>query len=176
MKYYAAQIKTKGEDKFINLFRALNPGMSFPIYFPKREMRERRKEKLVRKSLSVFPGYVFVEIGETQRIEACHWALRRTDGFIRFLRSNQDVAPLEGRDLELVLHFIKRTGHVAGVSKVYFNEADRIVVNEGPLKGLEGNIIRVDKRKGRAKIKLDLYGEAFLVDLAFEVMDPHKEP
>ncbi len=74
------------------------------------------------------------------------------------------------RDLELVLHFINRAGPIAGISKVYFNENDRIVVVDGPLKDLEGRIVKVDKRKKRAKIKLDLYGDSFAIDLAFEVL------
>lgn len=59
---------------------------------------------------------------------------------------------------------------MAEKSKVYFNEEDRIVVSEGPLKGLEGRIIKVDKRKGRAKIKLDFYDNSFAIDLAFEII------
>jgi transcriptional antiterminator NusG len=38
--------------------------------------------------------------------------------------------------------------------------------------GLEGNIIKVDKRKGRAKIKLDLYDDSFSIDLGFELIQP----
>jgi transcriptional antiterminator NusG len=53
---------------------------------------------------------------------------------------------------------------------VYFNENSRIVVVEGPLMGLEGRIIKVDKRKGRAKIKLDMYEDSFTCDLAFEII------
>jgi transcriptional antiterminator NusG len=53
---------------------------------------------------------------------------------------------------------------------VYFDRNSRIVVLEGPLMGLEGKIIKVDKRKGRAKIKLDLYDNSFSCDLAFEVI------
>jgi transcriptional antiterminator NusG len=48
---------------------------------------------------------------------------------------------------------------------------------EGPLMGLEGRIIKVDRRKGRAKINLDLYNDSFTIDLAFEVigtLDPFK--
>jgi transcriptional antiterminator NusG len=79
---------------------------------------------------------------------------------------------LEDRDLEIVLHFIKRVGPVAGKSKVYFDENARIVVTDGPLMGLEGKIIKVDKRKERAKIKLDLYDDSFCIDLAFEIIEP----
>ncbi|MDR3147356.1 MAG: antitermination protein NusG, partial [Treponema sp.] len=93
-----------------------------------------------------------------------------TDGFFRFLKSNQDISPMADRDLEVALHFIKNVGPVAGKSRVYFNEDSRIVVVEGPLMGLEGRIIKVDKRKRRAKIKLDLYNDSFSIDLGFEVI------
>jgi transcriptional antiterminator NusG len=120
---------------------------------------------------AIFPGYIFAEIEDDEEGILTHqWAFRRTDGFYRFLRSNQNICPLENRDLELVLHFIKKVGPVAGASRVYFNENDRIVVIDGPLMGLEGNIIKVDKRKRRAKIKLDLYEDSFTIDLAFEVI------
>jgi transcriptional antiterminator NusG len=112
---------------------------------------------------------VFIE-AEKEDILARQWEFRRTEGFYRFLRSNQNIVPLADRDLELVLHFIKKTGPIAGISRVYFNENARIVVIDGPLMGLEGRIIKVDKRKKRAKIKLNLYDDSFAIDLAFEVI------
>jgi len=131
----------------------------------------RRRGKMVPSKLAIFPGYVFLELSEEEDVLRYHWAFRRTEGFYRFLRSNQDIAPLQNRDLELVLHFVKRVGPLAGKSKVYFDENSRIQVISGPLSGLEGRIIKADKRKGRAKIRLDLYGDTFTIDLAFEVME-----
>jgi len=171
MNYYALQVKTRGEEKFMRLFRAQHPEITLPLYFPQRTMDIRRKGKMIPSKLAVFPGYVFLETNTEEEILEYHWAFRRTDGFYRFLRSNQDIAPLQNRDLELVLHFIKHVGPVAGKSKVYFDENSRIVVISGPLSGLEGRIVKADKRKGRAKIKLDLYGDSFCIDLAFEVME-----
>jgi transcriptional antiterminator NusG len=172
MKYYALQVKTRSEEKYIKLLKALHPDIRFPIYFPQRRIDIRRKGRITASTAAVFPGYVFVETGEEDDIVRYQWFFRRTVGFYRFLKSNQNITPLADRDLEAVLHFIKNVGPVAGISKAYFNEKSRIVVTEGPLMGLEGNIIKVDKRKGRAKIKLDLYDDSFSVDLAFEVIDP----
>jgi transcriptional antiterminator NusG len=172
MKYYAVQVKTRSEEKYIRLYKAVHPQTPVNIYFPKRQMDIRRKGALVRGTPAIFPGYIFLEIDNEDDILKYHWDFRRIDGFFRFLKSNQNIAPLENRDLELVLHFIKRVGPVAGKSRVYFNENSRIVVIDGPLMGLEGRIIKVDKRKGRAKIKLDLYDDSFSIDLAFEAIDP----
>jgi transcriptional antiterminator NusG len=168
MKYYAIQVITGSEEKFIKLYNSTHSDLPLPIYHLQRELKERHDGKIVQKVLSLFPGYLFIACED---VEKYNWPLRHTDGFVRFLRSNQDIVSLEGRDLEIVLHFILKTGAIAGISKVFFNESDRIVVREGPLKGLEGKIIKVDKRKGRAKIKLDLYGDAYVVDLGFEVIN-----
>ena len=70
-----------------------------------------------------------------------------------------------------MLHFIKRAGPIAGISRVFFDENSRIVVMDGPMAGLEGRIIKVDKRKKRAKVKLNLYEDSFTVDLGYEVME-----
>jgi len=169
MNYYAIQVKTRAENKFIKLFKAMNPEITFPIYFPQRRLDIRRGGQTRPSTSAVFPGYIFIE-ADNEEILARQWEFRRTEGFYRFLRSNQEITPLADRDLELVLHFIKNAGPVAGRSKVYFNENSRIVVVEGPLMGLEGRIIKVDKRKGRAKIMLDLYNDSFSIDLGFEVI------
>jgi transcriptional antiterminator NusG len=169
MDYFAIQVKTRGEEKFIRLFNALHPQSGLSLHFPRRSINIRRKGVLVPSTAAIFPGYVFIE-AEQEDIVSHQWKFRRTDGFYRFLKSNQNIRPLADRDLELVLHFVKKAGPIAGISRVYFNENARIVVVDGPLMGLEGRIIKVDKRKKRAKVKLDLYDDSFAIDLAFEVI------
>jgi transcriptional antiterminator NusG len=171
MDYYAIQVKTHGEEKFIKRFTAVYPDCPVVIHFPRRKLVVRRRGKLVETTPSVFPGYLFLEAADQEEIAAHSRHFRRTEGFFRFLKSNTDICPLQGRDLETVLHFIQKTGPLAGISKVFFDENARIVVVDGPLHGLEGNIVKVDKRKKRAKIRLDLYGDTFTVDLGFEVLE-----
>jgi transcriptional antiterminator NusG len=169
MEYFAVQVKTSGEPKYIKLFQSLYKIETIRVHFPQRRLPV-KSQGISRNILApVFPGYIFIET-EGKIDPDVHWALRRTDGFYRFLPSNQNVQPLSGQDLEVVLHFI-HVGPVAEKSKVYFDENDKIVISEGPLKGLEGRIIKVDKRKGRAKIKLDFYNNSYAIDFAFEVID-----
>jgi transcription termination/antitermination protein NusG len=170
MNYYAIQVKTYAEDKFIEIFKTQNPETALTLHFPKRQLNIRKMGRIKTATSPIFPGYIFVEADSDKEIQESQWELRRTKGFYRFLISNQEITPLADSDLELVLHFIKNAGSVAGRSKVYFNEDSRIIVVEGPLMGLEGRILKVDKRKGRAKIKLDLYNDSFTIDLAFEVI------
>jgi len=170
MNYYAIQVKTRSEEKFIKLLRAGYPEITFPIHFPRRRLDIRRAGKIKPVTSAVFPGYLFIQAESTNELVEHQWEFRRTEGFYRFLKSNQNITPLADRDLELVLHFINNAGPIAGRSRVYFNENSRIVVVDGPLSGLEGRIVKVDRRKERAKIMLDLYNDSFTIDLAFEVI------
>ena len=169
MNYYAIQVKTRAEKKFIRLFKSQNPEIALKLHFPQRVLDIRKGGKIKPSTLAVFPGYIFIEAGCDDEILACQWEFRRTEGFYRFLKSNRDISPLSNKDLEVVLHFINYSGP-AGKSRIYFDENSRVIVVEGPMSGLEGRILKVDKRKGRAKIKLDLYDDSFTIDLAFEVL------
>jgi transcriptional antiterminator NusG len=172
MNYYAVQVRTRSENKYLKLFQNCYPDINLPLYFPQRELNIREKGKNKKSLYAIFPGYIFIEAESKEDILSNRWRFRNIEGFYRFLKSNQEITPLAGYSLDIVLHFIKKVGQVAGSSKVYFDEKSRIVVAEGPLKGLEGIITKVDKRKGRAKISLDLYNDSFSIDLAFEVIEP----
>ena len=175
LNYYVLQVKTRKEEKFIRQVKMRNPETPICLHFPKRALDIRRGGRIKPSQLAIFPGYVFLELSEDEDISRYLWIFRKTEGFYRFLKSNYDIAPLKNRDLQIILHFIKTVGPVAGKSKVYFDENSRIIVLAGPLCGLEGKIIKVDKRKRRAKIKLDLYNDSFCIDLAFEVIEKVRE-
>jgi len=166
MNYYALQVKTRSEDQYIKLVaNAISNMESIRLVFPRRRMQIRKDGAVRQELMPVFPGYVFLEANNLS--EALYWILRTTPGFFRFLPDNKQRMHLEGRDLSTLKHFMS-FGPVAESSRVTFDADDRIHVEIGPLKGLEGRIIKVDKRKGRAKVKLDMYDESFLIDLSFE--------
>lgn len=170
MNYFALQVKTSSEDIFIKrVLQALGPVPedTIRLIFPKRKMHVRKAGISKNQIEPVFPGYIFLETEKLDR--PLYWTIRTTPGFFRFLPDNQEPKPLDGRDLSTLKHFTS-FGEVADKSKVLFDADDRIQVVEGPLKGLEGRIVKVDKRKGRAKVKLDMYDESFLIDLSFEVI------
>ena len=171
MKYYTIQVKNNAEERFISLFQERNPALALALYFPRRVLPERRGGETAFRCAPVFPGYLFVGLNDEGKRVLAMEALRIIENFFRFLPTNGAAMPLSGRDLEIVLHFIKHDESAAGISRVYFDMNERIVVLSGALKGLEGRIIKVDRRKRRAKVKLDLYSTSFSVDLAFETID-----
>ena len=169
MKYYVVQVETSNEQKFVSLARQRVSEEIRRIVWPRRKLSIRRRGKTREELAAIFPGYVFVETEELSAED--YWAIRRIPGFFRFLKSNHNVQPLSGSDERILIHFLS-FGEIVDKSKVTFGKDARIEVLEGPLKGLEGHVVKVDKRKGRAKVKLDMYDESFLVDFGFEAIQP----
>jgi len=165
MEYYVVQVLTGTEDKYLSLARPQLKDRRVRLLWPRRKLTIRKRGVKKPSLAPIFPGYLFVETAELSG--ELYWLLRNTHGFVRFLDNNQNVKPLEGRDRELLTHFLS-FGEIVERSRVTFDENSRIRVVEGPMEGLEGRIVKVDKRKGRAKVKLDLYGSSFLVDFGFE--------
>lgn len=170
MDYYVIQVITGSEEKFVAAVQGRLSGRAGrqKFVFLKRRLIIRRRGKIADDLQPLFPSYVFLETQggvDPELFEAC----RRTENFCRFLRDNADVIPLGRNDVELVRHFMK-FGPEIGASLVRFDENDRIVVIEGPLAGLEGNIIKVNRRKHRAKILVSFNNSSVTMDLAFEVL------
>lgn len=178
MNYFVIQVITREEEKYIRLaHQALKMNPTVPtgsgrLIWPRRRLTIRKKGKEKSSLAPLFPGYIFWEGGEV--FPELYWTLKRVPGFIRFLKSNQEIEPLGGENLRVLHHFL-RFGEVAAPSKVYFDENSRIRVAEGPLKGMEGLIVKVDRRKRRAKVRLSLYEDSFMVDFGFELMEPTGE-
>jgi transcriptional antiterminator NusG len=161
-QFYAIQVTTGGEEKFLKLARRTSPTVMF--LWPRRSLRIRRRGRWTDTLAPIFSGYVFIL---ADRIEPeLYWSLRKTPGFFRFLKSNQDIVALPEGDAR-VLRKLLAYGEVVGKSVADFDENNRIRVLDGPLKGLEGQIVKVDRRKGRVKVKLDLYEESHTVDFGF---------
>ena len=169
MSFYVVSVRTGKEESFLQTARGCLELADVRIHWPRRRLTIRRKGKRVESLAPLFAGYLFLETDSIT--ESVFRTTKRLPGFYRFLDSNDRIRPLSGEDLELVGHFIK-LGEIIGKSKVTFDENSRIQVRSGPLTGLEGKIVKVDRRKQRAKVRLDLYKESFLVDFGFELIGP----
>jgi len=167
MNIYAIQVSTGEEEKFLKLWEARKTFKSVNVYWPKREITIHRQGKKLKSIVPVFPGYVFVEADAID--DSIFYEFCKIPYFHRFLRDNLNILPLPEPE-QRVLFQITKFGRVIGKSTATYNENDRIVILEGPLKGLEGLIIKVDKRKNRVKVRLNMYEDSFLVDFAFDLI------
>ncbi|MDE5899370.1 MAG: hypothetical protein K2H09_08940 [Treponemataceae bacterium] len=164
MKYYCMMVRTGEEERFKqSALEELRGGFpQFSAYVFRKKMRT---NKGLFFEQTMFPGYIFCGL---PRLEAeVVSRLKALRGFCRFLMSNTDIRPLAGESLSVFENFL-RCGESLGLSRLKFEPGRRIVVIDGPLKGLEGNVIAVNKRQRRVTVRLDMMGCVSKVDMCYE--------
>jgi len=172
MPFFAVHIWTGDEGRFLSVASQRADGNDVRFYWPRRSLRIKRGGSWKESLAPIFPGYVFIQ-AEAIGPEL-YRAPKGAPGFLRFLLSNDNIVSLERSDQELLSHFLG-FGEIVDKSMVFFDENKRIRVVSGPLKGLEGRIVRVDRRKGRAKVRLEMYQDSFEIDFGFESMEAAPE-
>jgi transcriptional antiterminator NusG len=174
MTFFVIQVGTGDEERFLRRARQELESLTSvtsaqtALWWPRRSIRIRRGGRWRESLASIFPGYLFLQAeGVPPEI---YWRFKAIPGFRRFLKDNRNIEPVSPRDREIIQHFIS-FGEVVHRSTVVFDEHNRIRVISGPLKGLEGRIVKVDRRKGRARVKLELYEDSFSIDFGFESLE-----
>ena len=136
------------------IMKETDPGLYGEIWVPVR--REMRKAKGERKEVErpIFPGYLFASPQDPVKL---HVAIRGCRGYLGILKSGGRFMPLSPEDEG----FIKKIGSDKAPAEVStgFIRGGRLHVVEGPLKGLEEYIVKIDRHKMRAILEMDLFGK-----------------
>ena len=173
MEHYCLMIKSGGEESFKKDFEenlkkaAIN---SAKITFFKKKMRNSKKIEFEQ---PLFPGYCFLSVEKMDAKIA--EAAKKSKNFYHFLDNNTDIKRLQGKDKEILSNLLK-FGETQGISTVSFDENQKITVSKGPLMGFEGKIIKVNRKRGRATIKIDLCNNEMRFDLAFDELAATQRP
>ncbi len=167
-RFYVIAVRTGAEAKYIAGMQHLLDHEQGRIVWPRRNLTIRRSGRILESIASLYPGYLFWKTGYLTDETVTN--LRKGPGFYKFLKSNCEIVPLDNRDASL-LEDLLAYGEIMRKSAVKFDENRRIRVVDGPLRRLEGSIVKVDRRKGRARVALSLHGRTMLVDLGFEVLE-----
>lgn len=167
MFYYVISIKTGREERYIKIANRLIPDTEGRLIWPRRSLIIRKRGRKIESLSSLYPGYLFWETQEFSY--AAKMILMNIPGFIKFLKNNITIMPLRDTERDMLLEIISH-GEIIKRSIVDFDKNKRIRVIDGPLKCLEGSIIKVDRRKNRAKVQLSLHGNSIFVDIGFDVI------
>lgn len=171
MNFFALQVMSGREDAYIELFSRIRPDQT--VYNIKKKIQTRKQGKSVSLVSPVFPGYLFFQHPDEKPTPELIRALKRVRNFMRVLPATDAIKPLNDRDAQIIGQLLS-FGREIGPSLVMFDENNRIKVIRGPLMGLEGRIIKVDRRKRRAKIQLEMNDSPISFDLGFDVLEAVK--
>jgi transcriptional antiterminator NusG len=156
-------VRTNQEEKFKNDAAELKREFPFfSLYFFKKTMRT-NKGKIFTEP--IFPGYVFLSAENLDGEFVSR--IKKIPGFVKFLLSNQNICEMKGESLFVVEKFLS-FGENLGLSELSFQEGRRIVIKSGPLQGLEGNIVAVNKRQRRVTLRLDMMPGVSKIDMCYD--------
>jgi transcriptional antiterminator NusG len=163
--WYVLFVNTNQEEKVKTILEK-EVGDDYKFIVPTRELRERKNGKWHSVKRKLFPGYVLIK--GIMNIDV-YYKLKRVPGIIKLLSSENEILTVDESELRVLKILIGNDDNI-GISRLY-NENDIIKIIAGPLVGLEGQIIKVDSRKGRAKVSLSFMNEVRIVELGIEVVD-----
>ena len=162
--WHAAFVVT-GEEERVKERLLYRYGDRMKVLVPKRKLRERRNGIWTVITKILFPGYVLLK-GSSEELSACDF--RTVPKIIRPLRSGYDLVSIDEDEIQ-VLSKLVCNNEVIDFSSLFIKDG-KVRVTDGPLVSMEGRIISVDRRKGRAKVSLDFLGDSRVVELGINVI------
>lgn len=164
--WYVLFVSSNQEEK-VKKILGKEVGDEYEFIVPTRELRERKDGKWRNVKRKLFPGYVLIK--GIMNIDV-YYKLKKINGVIKLLSGEDEVLTVDESELRVLKILIDNEDNNIGISSLY-KENDGVRIVTGPLMGLEGQVMKVDYRKGRAKVSLRFMNEERVVELGIEVVD-----
>ena len=170
--WYVVQVRTGDELKIADRLQHEVRLADEKIFVPLFERRKCIRGEWTKVTMPLFPGYIFIE---TDDVEDMHLRIRKLNVFTKVLKTGDIYTPISEEEEEFLRNLIGED-HIARQS-VGIIEGDKVIVMEGPLYGLEGSIIKINRHKRIAFIKADFMGGPREIKVGLEIIDkkPAKE-
>lgn len=162
--WYAAHTRARNEKALAQDLVSLGICHYLPLVH--RQTRSRATGRISRSAVPVFPGYVFFCASEDQRYQSL-----RTNRIARLLMvSDQDQLIAE---LQRVQQLLQSEHDFSVLKRLKVGDWGRITA--GPLRGLEGVVVR-SARRWRLSMNVTILGQSIQVDVDREMVEPCDPP
>jgi len=171
MYWYVLFVKAGRERKVEQYLRKqLNPDISVP-FIPLQEILFRRSGIVKREIKFLFPGYVFIEsvLSDLQFIQKINPVINRCSDIISLLKYSNTEISMKESEKNMLINLCD-SEYCIGASYGII-EGDKIHIIDGPLKGLESIVKKVNRHKREALIEMEIMGEVRLVTVALEIVE-----
>lgn len=165
--WHALFVETGEEDKVKERLLYRFRDNNLRIIVPKRKLRERKNGKWETRIRTLFPGYIL--LNGCVSLDEYH-LFKGVPGLIKPLTDTSGLLCIEEHEISVISRLICND-EIIGPSSV-FMEGGCVVVIDGPLLGMDGLIESIDRRKGRAKVRINFIGEPRLVELSISMVQP----
>jgi len=174
LSWYALCVRSGYEDLVESLIlRDLNETL-VSVLVPKKTVPEKRKGHFKWVTRKLLPGYILINTSMDAKMYYKLKEIPNCYNFLNKFQDDDDIYFLEIPDQEItpIIQLLNDRGTIE-CSEAYF-EGSKVIVKSGPLKGREGIIRRIDKRKKRAKLLLNFLGDTKMIDVGVEFLSSQK--
>jgi len=151
--WYALRVRPRHEKSVFEQLEAKEYDALLPLYEAKRRWADRWK--IV--SLPLFAGYVFCRFNTGARARVL-----ATPGIIDVVRTGSDPAPIDSAEIEAIRLVVK--SNVKAEPYPSLLRGQRVVVSDGPLKGITGTLMDV-RASVRLVISIELLQRSVQVEI-----------
>jgi transcriptional antiterminator NusG len=167
-KWYALFVVTGKEEKVRERILSKLKDKSIQVIIPQRHIRLKKKGIWEYRTRKLLPGYIL--LNSNMGVKE-YYSLQDLPGLLEGLKDGCKLYEMDEQETGVILTLI-RYGETIGSSYIELSETDGVIVIDGPLLGLEGLIESVNKRNGRARVRLNFLGETRIIELGVSILQP----
>ena len=150
--------------------RQVNHDVYGKCFHPTRVMRKKLRGQWLEISEKLIPGYVFITSDDPNELNQ---ALRDIPALTKLLGHEGDAfTGLRESEEEWLLRLVspEENRTEVGLSTVEIDENDEVTVLDGPLKGMLGQIKKIDLHRRHAEVEVTFMNRTILLYLGFELI------
>lgn len=164
--WYVMQVATGREHRIKAQCETRIPGdVLGRCFIPMYESKKKRDGRWNVEERILFPGYVFVV---TEDIIKLRTLLKDVDGLTRVLGCGDEMVPLADSEVAFLERFMDEEDIVRMSEGIIENS--RVIIQQGPMMGLEGYITKIDRHKRKAYLEMELFGRTQKVEVGLEIV------
>jgi transcriptional antiterminator NusG len=141
-------------------------GKSLEAFYPRVEVMSRRKDRRKKILIPMLPGYIFVR---SDLQPETHLEILKTVGIVRMVGFKGRPIPADKEEIAslMILDGTNRTVQ----NQAYMKKGDRVMIMEGPLKGLVGFYLHHKDQTDKVVISIELLQRSLSVEIEDWALD-----
>lgn len=171
MNWYVLFVRGGKEEKILSMLNK----KGFHAFLPRMEVIYRKQGKSIIQKKLMFPNYVFIE-SEMDYIlfnEKLQNLRMEQSGIIKELKfDNEGTSALKEEEKQLIEELIganKVMKHSVGYIK-----GDKVIVTQGSLKGLESEIVYINRHNRKAVLEISMFDQVVKLNTSLEIIEKIK--
>lgn len=132
------------------------------VLIPTQDKIQIRRGQRKTVSEKIFPGYMLVKLEMT---DDAWLAIRTTDGVTGFVGMSSKPTSLPKSEVEAIIKYTEQSGEAS--YKADFVDGEAVKVVDGPFNDFLGSVDKIDEKKGKVTVLLNIFGRETPVELDF---------